>query len=76
MTFANSRAVNSPRQREGHREIAEMRPRATFIGAGTYKGLTVKGKISEGKNMWIGPVSMTMGGKSYDYYKSSYWWSF
>jgi class 3 adenylate cyclase len=59
-------------------KLSDLRdwPRATFIGAGTYKGLTDNGKISEGKNMWIGPVSMTMGGKSYDYYKSSYWWSF
>jgi adenylate cyclase len=51
-------------------------PQATFIGAGTYKALSDSGKLSKGTNMWTGPFSMTMGGGSYQYYKSNYSWSF
>ncbi|MPQ96867.1 hypothetical protein GB931_02805 [Modestobacter sp. I12A-02628] len=51
-------------------------PRATFIGSGTYKALTDSGKLSEGRNMWVGPIDLQMGSGTYSYYKSGYWWSF
>lgn len=49
---------------------------STFIGKGTYSRLTEEGLLSKGTNMWQGPHSQEMGGKTYSYYKSNYWWSF
>ncbi|TDT82268.1 MULTISPECIES: adenylate/guanylate cyclase domain-containing protein [Micrococcaceae] len=47
----------------------------TFIGKGAYDGLNDSAKLSKGVNMWHGPFSYAMGGKTYSYYKSSYRWS-
>lgn len=48
----------------------------TYLGKGTYSGLTDAAIVSNGKNMWDGPHKLEMGGKKYDYYKSSYLWNF
>lgn len=45
------------------------------IGAATYKNLSDAARLSKGVDMWDGTYSLTMGGKSYSYYRSSYWWS-
>jgi len=45
------------------------------IGEHTYKNLTDAGRMSKAVNMWQGPYPMTLGGKSYKYYRSSYYWS-
>lgn len=47
----------------------------TYIGAGTYSGLEERALIGSDKlNMWEGPHSLSMGGGSYSYYSSSYYW--
>ena len=48
----------------------------TRIGRGTYSELSEPHKMSKGVNMWEGTHSLEMGGKTYDYYRSSYRWSF
>jgi adenylate cyclase len=46
------------------------------LGAGTYKDLSDVGRLaSNGKNMWTGPESTTMGGKNYSYYRSNHNWA-
>jgi len=45
------------------------------IGAGTYKNLSDASRLSNGKNMWTGPENITIGGKSYSYLRSNYYWS-
>lgn len=50
-------------------------PYTTRICVVTYQSLTSTGSLSNGVNMWQGPYSMTMGGKSYKYYRSSYRWA-
>lgn len=45
------------------------------IGAGTYKQLSDKARLSKGTDMWDGTYKLKVGGKSYDYYRSSYHWS-
>lgn len=49
-------------------------PYSTIIGDASYKALSDAAKLSKGENMWRGTYSLTMGGKSYSYYQSSYWW--
>lgn len=52
-------------------------PYRTRIGKGTYSSLDDSLKYSQ-KNeeaMWDGPHSLKMGGKSFEYYRSSYLWS-
>lgn len=44
------------------------------IGAATYKKLSASGRLSEGKNMWQGTYDMSLGGKTYPYYRTSYYW--
>jgi class 3 adenylate cyclase len=48
----------------------------TRIGKGTYGNLSDSHKLSKGTNMWQGTYSLSMGGKSYEYYRSSYRWTF
>lgn len=48
----------------------------TRIGKGTYSNLSESHKLSKGRNMWNGTYSLSMGGSSYDYYRSSYHWAF
>lgn len=45
------------------------------IGAATYKSLADAARLSKGIDMWQGPYKLKMGGKSYDYYRSSYHWA-
>lgn len=47
---------------------------STFIGSGTYNKLNDAAKLSKGVDMWRGPFSYAMGGKTYSYYKTSYFW--
>lgn len=49
-------------------------PYSTIIGDASYKCLSSALKVSKGENMWRGTYSLTMGGKAYSYYQSSYWW--
>lgn len=49
-------------------------PFSTRIGAATYKSLTSAARLSKGAEMWEGPLSLAMGGKTYQYYGSSYRW--
>jgi adenylate cyclase len=44
------------------------------IGKGTYGDLTNNCIVSSGKNMWQGTYPLEMGGKSYEYYRTSYRW--
>ncbi|MGV9947525.1 adenylate/guanylate cyclase domain-containing protein [Rhodococcus ruber] len=48
----------------------------TRIGKGTYGKLSDSHKLSDGENMWQGTYSLTMGGKSYNYYRTRYHWEF
>lgn len=48
----------------------------TRIGKGTYGNLSETHKRSKGANMWDGTHSLSMGGKDYSYYRSSYHWTF
>ncbi|GHG51849.1 hypothetical protein GCM10011331_15940 [Flavimobilis marinus] len=45
------------------------------IGAGTYGSLEDIAIMSAGKNMWTGAYSIPMGGRSYEYYTTSYRWA-
>ena len=45
------------------------------IGKGTYKGLDASMVMSGEKHMWRGEYSLVMGGGSYDYYTSNYYWT-
>lgn len=45
------------------------------IGAATYRKLSENARLSKGVNMWQGTYTLTMGGKKYIYYRSSYHWS-
>lgn len=50
-------------------------PYTTRIGAGTYRMLSDRAKISsDGKHMWSGPFACTIGGTEHSYYRSSYRW--
>lgn len=42
------------------------------IGAATYKNLSAANRLSNGKNMWQGTYDMSLGGKLYPYYRTSY----
>ncbi len=46
------------------------------VGAGTYSELSDACLKSKGVNMWEGTYTLELGGKSYNYYRTSYWWSF
>ncbi|AEF43147.1 hypothetical protein AS9A_P20103 (plasmid) [Hoyosella subflava DQS3-9A1] len=48
----------------------------TRIGKGTYGRLSQSHRLSDGKEMWKGTCQLTMGGKNYDYYRTSYSWKF
>ncbi|MFI6774254.1 adenylate/guanylate cyclase domain-containing protein [Nocardia sp. NPDC050412] len=48
----------------------------TIIGKGTHAKLSESHRLSKGTDMWNGPYTMQMGGKSYSYYRTSYHWSF
>lgn len=48
----------------------------TRIGKGTYSNLSDIGRLSEGKNMWTGPLELPMGGGTYPYYQTAYHWEF
>jgi len=50
-------------------------PYTNRIGAATHKNLTSPARLSKGVDMWEGPHDLTMGGKNYQYYRSSYRWS-
>jgi len=52
-------------------------PYRTRIGKGTYSSLSdsLKYSVRNGEDMWGGPHSLEMGGKSFEYYRSSYMWS-
>lgn len=49
-------------------------PYRTRIGKGTYAALSqsLKYDVKTGKDMWDGPHTLRMAGKSFDYYRSSY----
>lgn len=48
----------------------------TFIGKATYNSLTEPAISSDGTNMWSGTHDLAMGGRSFPYYKTSYYWKF
>lgn len=45
------------------------------IGSATYKQLSDLARLSKGVDMWDGTYELKMGGKEYNYYRSSYHWS-
>lgn len=45
------------------------------IGAGAFSSLSRDCLISKDKNMWQGAYELTMAGKTYNYYRTSYHWS-
>lgn len=56
-------------------DIREAGGFSTYIGSHTYDNLSREAIVSKEKNMWTGPQNLTMGGKDYAYYKSTYRWS-
>lgn len=45
------------------------------IGKATYEELDRSVIMSKDKNMWTGPYSISLGGVSYDYYTTNYYWT-
>lgn len=48
----------------------------TRIGKFTHTGLSETHKVSGDKNMWDGMYKLDMGGTSYNYYRSKFYWEF
>lgn len=48
----------------------------TFIGKGTYGSLTEPAITTDGVNMWTGPYDQKMGGRTFEYYKTNFYWKF
>jgi len=50
-------------------------PYSTLIGKASYGILEASARTStDGRDMWTGPYNLSMGGLSYPYYKSNFWW--
>jgi class 3 adenylate cyclase len=58
-------------------KLSDLRntPHRIAIGAGTYKELEPRAKLANGKDMWTGPSSISVGGGTFAYYTSNFQWT-
>ncbi len=68
-------SVGSPPNLAAKLSDKRKAPYSLRISEDTYRGLTDSGRLSGDVNMWNGPHEIVMGGKTYNYYRSSYKWA-
>jgi class 3 adenylate cyclase len=56
-------------------DIRDGSQRRIAVGGGTYQDLERSAIQSGAENMWVRPLSISMGGASYSYYVTSYRWT-